>query len=179
MSVPKGKRKDSQFKVLTHWYEVRTMITDLLLREFSFREDKYIEKLQHKFGGSTFEDLSDEDKHRYQIEDQRARQFHAWFIPKMKDVVFESITNVGRHIFYANSIYPTCKKELQERRIHQDRAIAACFALLQELQYAMETLPVDVNKFLPVAKELNLEIELLKGWRQSNNKFLKSIEGTG
>ena len=77
-------------------------------------------------------------------------------------------------VYVANSIYPTYREELIERRVHQDRAVGQCYRLTQELQYAIETLPVDVNKYLRFAEMIQTEINLLKGWRKSDNKF-KSV----
>lgn len=48
--------------------------------------------------------------------------------------------------------------------------------LTQELQYAIETLPVDVNKYLRFAEMIQTEINLLKGWRKSDNKFKSALQ---
>ena len=39
MSVPKGKRKESQFEVIKHFYRLRKDITDLLLRDFGYNQN--------------------------------------------------------------------------------------------------------------------------------------------
>jgi len=44
------------------------------------------------------------------------------------------------------------------------------------LQYAIETLPVDVNKYLRFAEMIQTEINLLKGWRKSDNKFKSALQ---
>lgn len=69
----------------------------------------------------------------------------------------------------------TYMEELIERRLHQDKAIGQCYRLTQELQYAIETLPVDVNKYLRFATMIQTEINLLKGWRKSDNKFKRAF----
>ena len=46
-----------------------------------------------------------------------------------------------------------------------------CYRLTQELQYAIETLPVDVNVYLQFGEAIQTEINLIKGWRKSDNKF--------
>ena len=89
---------------------------------------------------------------------------------------FSSIRSIVREVYIANSIYPTCEDELVERRIHQDLAVGYCYDLTQELQYAIETLPVDVNTYLRFGDMIQTEINLIKGWRKSDNKFRK--EGT-
>lgn len=73
---------------------------------------------------------------------------------------------------------PTVREELTERRIHQDRAIGLCYTLTQELQYAIETLPVDVNTYLRFGEAIQTEINLIKGWRKSDNKFKGAISNS-
>ena len=42
----------------------------------------------------------------------------------------------------------------------------------------IETLPVDVNKYLRFADLIQTEINLLKGWRKSDNKFKRAISNS-
>lgn len=79
------------------------------------------------------------------------------------------------NITAANSIYPTNESEYYDRRNYQNHAIGNCEQLLQEMQYIISVIPVDVNKFMPYTKMIVKEIQLLKGWRKSDNRILKSI----
>ena len=65
--------------------------------------------------------------------------------------------------------------ELEERRKHQDLAIGYCYYLLQELQYTIETIPVNINKYMPFAEGIDREISLIKAWRKSDNRFKKIL----
>lgn len=51
LSVPKGKRKESQFEVIKHFYRLRKDITDLLLRDFGYSQKKAEMKMSKMFGG--------------------------------------------------------------------------------------------------------------------------------
>ena len=62
MSVPKSKRKESQFEVIKHFYRLRKNITDLLLRDFGYSKKKAKQKLEKLFGGKPYEDLNEEEK---------------------------------------------------------------------------------------------------------------------
>ena len=66
-------------------------------------------------------------------------------------------------------------EELVQRRLHQEEAIGHCYRLVQELQYAIETLPVNVNIFLQFGEAIQTEINLIKGWRKADNKFKRAI----
>lgn len=175
MSVLKANRKASQFEVFHHFYKMRKEVTDLLLRDFGFdleRADKNVLKM---FGNRGYEELSPEEKVRYDKLKAKNQAFYEWFIADERQAVVECLRCIGAEVHIANSIYPVYMEELVERRLHQDIAIGQCYRLTQELQYAIETLPVDVNKYLQFAEMIQTEINLLKGWRKSDNKFKRAI----
>lgn len=176
MSVLKSKRKASQFEVFHHFYKMRKEVTDLLLRDFGFDLERAIKNISKKFfGGRPYEELTPEEKDRYDKLVENDIAFAEWFIKDERQAVVDCLRSIGEEVFTANSIYPTYMEELVERRLHQDRAIGQCYRLTQELQYAIETLPVDVNKYLRFAEMIQTEINLLKGWRKSDNKFKRAI----
>jgi hypothetical protein len=76
----------------------------------------------------------------------------------------------------ANSIYPTTREELIERRIHQDRAIGHCAQLEQNLFAVIMELPVDHNRYTRIAKDIEYEIHLLKQWRKSDARFKNMVD---
>ena len=176
LSVPKGKRKESQFEVIKHFYRLRKDITDLLLRDFGYSQKKAEMKMSKMFGGRPYEELSDSQKEHYNKTNSRNFGFEEWFIGYQRDVIMDCIRNTTEYIFNANSIYPSIPEELTERRIYQDKAIGQCYRLLQELQYTIETLPVDIQKYIRFADSINKEINLLKGWRKADNKFKKQFK---
>jgi len=178
MSVLKSKRKDSQFEVFHHLYKMRKDITDLLLRDFGYSEHKALKSLEKKFGGRTYEQLSEAEKVQYDRRKQRDEAFSAWFIIDQRKAIVDSLRAITSYVYRANSIYPMYMEELIERRVYQDKAIGECYALTQELQYAIETLPVDVDKYLPFGEMIQTEINLIKGWRKSDNKFKGAISDT-
>lgn len=178
MSVLKSKRKPSQFEVFHHLYKLRRNITDLLLRDFGHSFEKAEKRLQKRFGGKAYEDLTDNEKAQYDRLQKRWTAFDEWFVVDERTVIVDCLREITKHVFIANSIYPTCWEELAQRRIHQDEALGQCYRLAQELQYAIETLPVDVNTYTQFGKEIQTEINLIKGWRKSDNKFKGAISDT-
>lgn len=175
MSVLKSKRKASQFEVFHHLYHTRKEITDLLLRNFGYDAERAEKQLQKYFGGRVYDDLSPEEKGRYEKTKAKNQAFDEWFVKDERQVIVDCLREITKDVFIANSIYPVYMEELTERRLHQDRAIGQCYRLTQELQYAIETLPVDINKYLRFADMIQTEINLLKGWRKSDNKFKRAI----
>lgn len=175
MSVIKAKRKESQFEVFHHLYDLRKGITDLLLRDFGYSESKSKRYIEKSFSGKNFEELTETEKEHYNKRKIRDDAFHLWFIVNQRNTIIDCLRNITKEVFSANSIYPTCREELIRRRIHQDEALGQCYWLLQELQYSIEMLPVDVNVYLRFADEIQTEINLIKGWRKSDNKFKRVI----
>ena len=178
MSVLKSKRKESQFEVFHHLYKMRKEITDLLLRDFGYSEAKALKSLEKRFSGRRYEELSEAEKVQYDRQKERHEAFCEWFIIDQRKAVTDCLRLITSYVYKANSIYPMYMEELVQRRIYQDKAIGQCYALVQELQYAIETLPVDVNKYTRFGEMIQTEINLIKGWRKSDNKFKGAISTT-
>lgn len=176
MSVLKAKRKASQFEVFHQLKKMRKEVTDLLLRDFGYNLDKATRNVEKTFGGRPYEELSPDEKVRYEKLMEKNIAFAEWFIADERKVIVDCLRTITEEVYVANSIYPVYWDELVERRIHQDRAVGQCYRLTQELQYAIETLPVDVNKYLRFAEMIQTEINLLKGWRKSDNKSKSALQ---
>lgn len=174
MSVLKSKRKPSQFEVFHQLTKLRKDITDLLLRDFGFDTAKAEKRLEKRFG-KPFEELDEKQQATYTRQKRRWDAFDEWFIEDERKTIVNCLRAITREVYIANSIYPTVQEELTERRLHQDRAIGLCYTLTQELQYAIETLPVDVNQYLRFGEMIQAEVNLIKGWRKSDNKFKGAI----
>lgn len=175
MSVLKSKRKESQFEVFHHLTKMRKEVTDLLLRDFGYDLERAEKKVLKTFGEKSYEELTPEEINRYNKLMEKHNAFAEWFIADERKTIVDCLRNITEEVYTANSIYPAYMEELIERRLHQDRAIGQCYRLTQELQYAIETLPVDVNKYLRFASMIQTEINLLKGWRKSDNKFKRAF----
>ena len=150
MSVVKSKRKESKFEVLHHAYKLRKDITELLLFNFGYKPQKR------------------EPETEYQ--QQRRLGFESWYIQDSRTAIIKRLRELVANLTAANSIYPVNEAEWTERRLYQDRAIANCYQILQELQYAIETLHPDINRYTRFALDIETEVKLIKGWRKYDNK---------
>jgi len=115
--------------------------------------------------------MDETTKEHYLKTKKRYEAFDEWFIVDEREKISEYMREVTKHCFIANSTYPYLEEEYVERRLHQDEAIGFCFAIKQELQYAIETLPVDVNVYLRFSDMIDHEVALIKAWRKSDNKL--------
>lgn len=169
MPVPKRKRKQSDFEVFNHFYRMRAQITDLLLRDFGYNAERAAQSLNRYFKPA--EERTVAEQIRYERKERKYRAFEDWFIYTERQFILETLRELNKEMFMANSIYPTSPEELAERRLCQDRAIGLCYVLKQELQYAMATLPVDVDKYTRFSDMLDHEAVLIRGWRKSDSKY--------
>ena len=174
MSVPKGKRRQSRFEAQHHYYKLRDEVTLLMLRDFGFSPEKYQETIEwYRRCHESAEDI-DEVVARYE---KKAESFNKWFIDRECDAVLEMLRNIETEFTQGNSIYPSDTPakllEFLVRRHHMNNAIAGCYALKQEINYVIRTLPVDKNKYERFGESIDKQIALYKGVRQSDNRFLR------
>ena len=173
MSALKANQKPSPFEVEHHAYKIRTVITDLALRKFGLKE--YAEKPKPE----TYSKWSQQQKDGYDKSvaknKERYEAFIEWFIPAEQKSILNLCRNMIHEIFLANEIYPQYLCECDERRLHQDLAIGYCENLIQELQYVITTLHVNIEKYETITKMIVHEQNLIKGWRKSDNKVRKKI----
>lgn len=102
--------------------------------------------------------------------------FPRWLINQFRKSIMDIFRDLMHDITLANSIYPINENELQERRNYQNKAIGECEFLIQELQYAAETLPIKFSALAKYAPDIDKLIAILKGWRQANKKIKSGIE---
>ena len=90
----------------------------------------------------------------------------------MRSRALEDLTD--KLVFYikiANSIYPQCIAEWEERRVAQGKAIGTCYAILTNMQRIMMRLRIPDNKYTLDIRNVMRMINSLKAWRKSDNKL--------
>lgn len=175
MSVLVRKRKLSELKFYDNAIKLRRSMTYLLMRDLGakrgVRDIQWMAK-----------DLPPQDADLLLAVAERnglkrfETEWPSWVIEKLRDNVWNLLTDMMTSITRAYTIFATSKAEADERRVNQDRAIACCESLLKELELAIDILPVDANKYKAQVKLITEEIMLLKGWRKSGNKKRKELE---
>lgn len=79
--------------------------------------------------------------------------------------------NLLYYIKIANSIYPICMTEWEERRVSIGKAIGTCYAILTNYQRVMMRLRVPDDKYTTDIRNIIRMINSLKAWRKSDNKL--------
>lgn len=97
------------------------------------------------------------------------------------DIKFERIVNLCAEIvgdiYRANALFVTNLAEYEQRRLYQDKAIANCQVLKQELQSIVDVIMgLNINKYKVPIEMIEKELSLIKAWRKSDIRFKKRIE---
>ena len=53
-------------------------------------------------------------------------------------------------------------------------AISKAYVLKREINYVIRVLPVDINRYYGFAKKIDHVVEMMKGVRRADNRFLKA-----
>lgn len=160
MSVLVSKRTESKFEAITHSIELHDILIDLIQRNFGVRD---IEKfVRTRFSYSVEED--EYAKHRYLMHNFKSR-------------VDQLASQLTSNVRAANSLYPTSMTEYERRREYQNNAIVNCEQLIKELQRVVEIFDVDINLYNRYVKVIDREIDLIKKWRQRDNKIKSHLQG--
>lgn len=154
---------------------MRRDITMMLLRNFGCKERSRDLKLPHGL-----KIMNDADKEalldildRWNAGGDVLVEYPQWLLSHFRSSLLMLLRNLMMQITAANSIYPTSLREAEERRSMQNQAICTCECLLQELEHIASILPIDANKIKPFIYMCDREVQLLKGWRKSDNKFFR------
>ena len=84
--------------------------------------------------------------------------------------------NLLYYIKMANSIYPQCMTEYEERRVLMGKAIGTCYSILTNYQRVMRRLRIPDGKYSVEIKNLMRMINSLKSWRKSDNKIKDKLQ---
>ncbi len=160
MSVIAAKRKESDIEALTFAEgELYDKVVDLMQRNFGVRDIDHFVRVRYAYGLDSAEDFG---KYRY-------------LLYNAKSEISRALSMVSNNLRISNSIYlnpKTTEHERQERRSYQNLAIGYCDVIRKELQQTVKIFEVDVNVYAPAIKAINREIELIKKWRQKDNKVV-------
>lgn len=176
MSVPVNKRGESSVKFLDLADKIRNTITMLLIKDFGVKTiSKDLKSFTHS-AKMTREDketfMSICEKYHIDVE----AEYPLWVIEYFRSLVLEILKDFTWNLTTANTIYATNIAEMNLRRQYQWKAIADCEQLIQAFQWAVNVLPVDKNKYMGFIDMINMEIELLRKWKKSDNKYRSMLE---
>lgn len=161
MSVLVNDRKESKYQSIVFAIKLQTKLTDFANRDFGVKDLKHLVQLRYAYGKDEMENFS---KYRYLLQD-------------CKTQLNRTAALLTANLVAAKSVYPTAMPEYYQRREYQNNAIANANQLLTILQRTVDIFEVDINAYEPYVKDINREIELIKRWRQRDNKIKSYLKG--
>lgn len=177
MSVLKSKRGVSKAEFINTALNLRKYVVFKLLVDFGLKD--HVRDNTHFIHDKN---LTNEEKAQLHNLLQKSEynvlieQYPQWFIRHERDYINGLCRDMIRDIFHANNIYITCAADIEERRKHQNSAIANVTLLLQELTFLTDVIPaVNATKLKPLIELADREIALLKGWRKSDYKIKETL----
>ena len=177
MAVLKNLRNLSEMEFYKNAIGIRRDVTLWMLKEFGLKRNpksvtRVVKGISEKDAdtiNSIYENYGYNPNKAYETE------YPQWSVDFEKEVLMKIMQEMVQNITQANSIYPTAKTpyEWDLRREYQDKAIGNCYSLTQEIQYITTIFASDLNKLPKLLDEIEREVELLKGWRRSDNQRKK------
>lgn len=109
--------------------------------------------------------FNDESKFTY------SRGIEYYLQTRILDVLGKMMESIVR----ANEIYPTTEEEVMQRKLLQNEAIGWVGVLENELEYLVDLFPSKIKQVIVFIDTVDHELKLLRRWKQSNAKILKSL----
>lgn len=172
--VHKSDRGESRFEVRDHATILKNKIRELsILRNFGY-------KVRESKPPRNFEQWSEKSRERWKQQEAERLKKLEWldrgFLAEARKSIEDDLRRMMHGISAANSIrHPSSMAEADERRIHQDRAIAACEDLRIDLTDIMDTVPIQKNWMTHIEPEIKSQIALLQAWKKSDNEMRRAI----
>jgi hypothetical protein len=91
--------------------------------------------------------------------------------------ILDLLGDMMESIVNANEIFPTTVEEVTQRKLLQNKAIGHVANLENELEYLVDLFPEKIRQIIMFVDLIDHEKKLLRRWKQSNSKILKTIQG--
>ena len=159
MSVIAARRKESKFEPIIFADELHSMLREFSQRNFAAKADFSL------------------PRRRFEYSAERGLVFwdSRYLLHTHKVTIDRIASTLTSNLRAANSIYPTSMNEYRLRRKYQTQAVANCEQLIKELQTIGDDFNVDINAFKRYVEAIDREINLIKKWRQRDNKIKVSL----
>ena len=163
MSVLVSKRRESKHEALTFSSELHNLLIDLMQRDFGVKDINRVVRLRYAHGLDKKED--------FEYYHQLMRQY--------KEQINFLAVLLTSNLSAADVLYPRTMHEYEKRRDFQNAALVNCVQIRKDLQKIVERFDVDLNVYERHSKAIDREIDLIKRWRQRDNKIKTYIEQNG
>lgn len=99
-----------------------------------------------------------------------------WLVQNNKATLKSYVDHLVTYIYSANSIYPSCKEEVIERKLLWDRALGYCQVIETEYKLMKRELDIHLGLAEEILRLLEHEKKLLRGTKRSDAERYKHIQ---
>lgn len=147
-----------------HYYFATTLrkdMTNLLLQDFGIRDKirsyRYVAaiSLMTETDRATFLRICD----KYKVT-TLSEEFPKWLLDAFRTNIMRLLTNLVKNIVAGDNT----RLSKPRRRNAKEGAYIACQQLLEEMQYVMDVVPINVNRYLAFTRRIEAEKEYLSKW---------------
>lgn len=156
MSVLASKRKESREEAIAYSLELYDMLIEFMQRSFAIKSRE-----QYATGKGLEVDY----------------QAYAYIMLSTKEQIEKSASLLTANLRAARSLFPTSMHEYEIRRDYLNAGIVNCNQIINSLQRVVGRFNVDLNAYGRYSKAIDREIELIKRWRQRDNKMKSYLPG--
>lgn len=175
MSVPSGLKDLSKMEFYKNAVRIRRLIDLWLIREFGLKKNprsirqvaKGISKEDQKVIDSIYEKYGVNPNKSYTSE------YPEWYLDDEKKLIKGYTNRLIHYLVQANKLHPQYEFEWQQRRQAQNEAIGTVQNIYVELDHIKSIFDVSLRFTEDLLDALDREEDLIKGWRQSDNKRRK------
>lgn len=165
MSVIKAKQRPTQYEPYIKAITLRRELTALMVRDFGYKP---------KPVSTYFKSGKKKPPKQYETDCQKRQkeeEFFFWFCDNERDYITDLLRRLSHSIQMTVSIgEPQSKRELDDKVSYYNEVIGTLESLYNELQYIIETLPVDINKYTSYSDSIDSLIDIFFKEKQHNLK---------
>ena len=175
MSVPVNKRAVSKLEFMEQYYKIYDCVMYFIMKDFGIKR-VVRDNVVFSDGAKMLPgDKKEFDRICGTYNINYESNYPLWVLEEYRKELFSALHSLLQNITTANSIYPNSEYEYNLRRQYMSLSISNCEYLLQCFQRVISILPVNQEKYVSVVEMIMREIDLLRAWKKSSNKFKKNI----
>lgn len=175
MSEPSGLRDLSKMEFYKNAKRIRKNIDLWLIREFGIKKNpRSISQVAREISEEE-QSVINEIYAKYGVNPNKAynSEYPEWYLEDEKKLIKKYCNMLIFCIVQANKLHPYYDFEWEQRRKNQNDAIGVVQNLYVEIDHIKEMFDVSLKFTTDLMDALDREEDLIKGWRQSDNKRRK------
>ena len=165
------KRAETPFAARDNMLDIWTHVTELCFRGFGKKKRKMSKEPRN------FSEWSEESRNKWCIRQEENVKHQEYFDNLFISRETAVLDNLCRQIVYnidgANELKPQYVFECDMQMKMQDDAIKICCNMKRELNHIIVSIPSNKNFIVKLQEDIDTEIKILRGWRQSYNAIRK------